>query len=62
MVLFMSCVFTVINTGIDSKFINRWMHGFIIAYPIAFIAVSIFAPITGKIVHFIVNKMQSQKT
>jgi membrane protease YdiL (CAAX protease family) len=50
MALLMSSVLTAVFAGIDHQFITNWMNGFIRAWPIAFPAVLIIAPIVRKMV------------
>lgn len=57
----MSGLLTFIHTGYDPEFFSRWAHGFKIAVPIAFVMVSIFAPLAQKIVGFIIGKLEAQK-
>jgi Na+-driven multidrug efflux pump len=41
---FMSGVLTAINTGLDAGFVSRWLHAWVVALPLAFLAVTITAP------------------
>ena len=43
MAFIMTCIVTFLNTGYDSGFVQRWMHAFIIAWPMAFICILILA-------------------
>jgi len=45
MSLFMSGVIIVASTGMDNEVIQRWIHAFYIAFPMAFIALLILKPI-----------------
>jgi hypothetical protein len=47
--VFMSCVITIVNTGLEGQFLSRWFHAWIFALPLAFIAGNFFAPISKKI-------------
>lgn len=58
----MSGLLTLIHTGFDPDFFARWAHSFKIAFPLAFMMVSIFAPIAHKIVTFIMSKIAPHKT
>lgn len=44
MAFMMSGLLTVINTGVDDGFVIRWLRGFLIAWPIAFVLVLLLAP------------------
>ena len=37
-----------INTGIDAGFIGRWLHAFLVAWPIAVVAAFFCAPIARR--------------
>jgi hypothetical protein len=50
MALLMSGVLTAVFAGISHDFFAHWMNGFIHAWPIAFPAVLIIAPIVRKMV------------
>lgn len=49
MALFMACVITALNTGIDAGFPVRWAKSFAIAFPIAWVVAIFWAPIARKI-------------
>ncbi|MEY2962369.1 MAG: DUF2798 domain-containing protein [Pelagibacteraceae bacterium] len=49
MSIFMSCIITIVNTGIDSNFILRWFKAWVVAFPLAFLAGNFFSPISKKI-------------
>lgn len=48
MAFVMSGVLTAVNTGLDQGFVGRWMHAFIVAWPIAIIAAFYCAPIARR--------------
>ena len=50
MALLMSGILTVIHLGFKPNFIGRWLHAFVIAWPIAFPSILIIAPAVRKIV------------
>lgn len=50
MALFMTAVVTWVNTGIAGGFLFRWMHAFVIAWPLAFMCVLVLAPPTRRLV------------
>lgn len=50
MAFIMSGVLTALFAGIDQQFIAHWLRAFIHAWPVAFPAVLIVAPIVRKIV------------
>jgi hypothetical protein len=45
MAFIMSGLITIINTGIDGAVLYRWLKGFAIAWPIAFVLVLLLAPL-----------------
>jgi hypothetical protein len=49
MVFLMTCVITLANIGIPADFLSRWMHSFLIAYPIAVPIIYFLAPVARKI-------------
>lgn len=50
MALLMSGVLTAVFTGVDKFFFAHWMNGFIHAWPIAFPAIFVIAPLVRRIV------------
>ena len=50
MSLLMTLIITFINTGMDDKFINRFLKAWFISFPIAITAILVVAPITRKFV------------
>ena len=50
MSLLMTLIITFINTGMDDKFINRFLKAWSLSFPIAITAILIVAPITRKFV------------
>ena len=56
MALLMSGVLTIVFTGLSADFIAHWFNGFIHAWPIAFPAILIIAPIVRKIVVALIAK------
>ena len=50
MSLLMTLIITFINTGMDDKFINRFLKAWSISFPIAITAILIVAPATRKFV------------
>jgi hypothetical protein len=49
MAVFMSGVVTALNTGIDPDFPRRWLKSFAVAYPLAWVAAIIWAPIAMRL-------------
>jgi len=49
MSIFMSCVITIVNTGIEGEFLLRWLKAWSVGFPLAFLARTFFAPIAKKI-------------
>jgi hypothetical protein len=43
MTFVVTCVVTLVNTGSGGNFVLRWMHAFIIAWPVACICILLFA-------------------
>ena len=50
MALLMSGVLTAIFIEFSRNFASRWMHAFVIAWPIAFPSILVIAPIVRKLV------------
>ena len=50
MSLLMTLIITYINTGMDDKFVYRFLKAWSISFPIAITAILIVAPITRKFV------------
>lgn len=50
MAFIMTALITLINTGFDHRFHVRWAFTFVIAWPLAFVCVLIFA---GKVRHVV---------
>jgi hypothetical protein len=48
MAFLMSAVLTAVNTGVDAGFVGRWLHAFIVAWPIAIVAAFFCAPIARR--------------
>ena len=46
----MTICITVINTGTAPGFWARWLHAFVLAWPLAFVCVLLFAPLVRRIV------------
>ena len=55
MSLFMSGVIIVASTGMDNEVIQRWIHAFYIAFPMAFIALLILKPIACLITRSLIS-------
>jgi Protein of unknown function (DUF2798) len=49
MALFMSGVITAFNTGLAGTFLARWAKAFAFAFPLAWAAAALWAPIAMKI-------------
>jgi len=49
MAFFMSGILTLVNLGWVDGFFGKWLHAFLIAWPIAFPLVLLFAPLTRKL-------------
>lgn len=48
MAFLMTSVITYINVGMPADFLRRWMTAFVIAWPLAYIAALIAAPIARR--------------
>lgn len=44
MAFIVTSVVTFVNTGFDSGFVGRWLHAFVIAWPVAGICILLFRP------------------
>ena len=57
MAFLMTGFVTWLNLGLPADFVPRWMHAFVIAWPLAtcaaFVAIPISAKLTGKILRLI---------
>ena len=60
MAMLMSGVRTALFTGINEQFFTQWLRAFIHAWPIAFPAILIVAPIVRKIVGAIIENDQAR--
>jgi len=49
MSVFMSCVITIVNTGLEGDFLNRWGAAWMFAFPLAFLAGNFFSPFSRKL-------------
>ena len=49
MSVFMSCVITIVNTGLAGDFFNHWRTAWLVAFPLAFLAGNFFSPISRKL-------------
>jgi hypothetical protein len=49
MAILMSGVITALNTGLDAGFFSRWRHAFALAFPLAWAAAIVWAPIARAI-------------
>ena len=49
MSVFMSCVITIVNTGLAGDFFNRWGTAWLVAFPLAFLAGNFFSSISRKL-------------
>ena len=56
MTLLMSAWVTWLNIGPQADFLARWRHAFFAAWPVAFCAVMLFAPIVQGISRNLVHK------
>ncbi len=43
MAFIMTGIITFLNTGYDMHFVARWLHAFVIAWPIAFVCIRLLA-------------------
>jgi len=61
MSLLMSGVITVMNTGLDTQFVFRWLRAFLVAWAVAFPLVTFIAPIAGRLTEFTLRQITGQK-
>lgn len=52
----MTGIVTAINTGIDASYLQRWGQSFLIAWPLAFIFVLLFAKRVHQLAEAICNR------
>ena len=62
MSLLMSAVITLINTGLDSNFLYRWLPAFAVAWAVAFPLVTFIAPIAVKLTDLTVRCLSGQSS
>ena len=56
MSIIMSGVVTIVNTGIEGNFFNRYFNSWTFAFPVAIIAASIIAPMAKILANNIASK------
>ncbi len=44
MAFIVTSVVTFVNTGMDAGFVRRWLHAFLVAWPIAATCILVFRP------------------
>ena len=49
MVFLMTCVITLANVGPTADFFVRWLHAFVIAYPVAVPVIYFLAPVARRL-------------
>jgi Protein of unknown function (DUF2798) len=55
MALLMSGVLTAIHLGFTQNFIGKWLHAFLLAWPITFPSIVLLAPIVRKTVAKVIH-------
>ena len=54
--MIVSGVITASNVGLDHQFVDHWVKGFLLAWPIVFIVILVIAPLVSKFVDAIVEE------
>ena len=54
--LIVSGVITASKAGLDAQYVDGWMKGFFVAWPIVFIVILVIAPLVSKFVDAIVGE------
>jgi hypothetical protein len=54
--LIVSGVITASRAGLDNHYLDHWMEGFLVAWPIVFTAILVIAPLVSKFVDAIVEE------
>ena len=49
MSVFMSCVITIVNTGLQGDFLHCWGMAWMFAFPLAFLVGNFFSPLAKKL-------------
>jgi uncharacterized membrane protein YcfT len=55
--LIISGVITATQAGLDTQYVDRWMEGFFVAWPIVFIVILVIAPLVSRLVDAIVEEV-----
>ncbi len=56
MTLIVSGVITAAQAGMDTEYVDRWMKGFFVAWPLVFIVILVIAPLVSRFVNAIVEE------
>jgi uncharacterized membrane protein YcfT len=54
--LIVSGVITASQAGLDAQYVDGWMKGFFVAWPIVFIVILVIAPLVSRFVEAIVEE------
>jgi uncharacterized membrane protein YcfT len=54
--LIVSGVITASQAGLDTQYVDRWIKGFFVAWPLVFIVILIIAPLVSRFVEAIVEQ------
>jgi hypothetical protein len=54
--LIVSGVITAAQAGLDTQYVDRWMKGFCVAWPVVFIVILVIAPLVSRFVDAIVEE------
>ncbi|MBI3774587.1 MAG: DUF2798 domain-containing protein [Gammaproteobacteria bacterium] len=61
MAFMMTAAITYMNLGGVADFVARWLHAFVIAWPIAALAASVALPLSQRITRTIVSRLDGFK-
>lgn len=54
--LIVSGVITTSHAGLDNQYVDHWMKGFLVAWPIVFVVILVIAPLVSRFVNAIVEE------
>ncbi len=54
--LIVSGVITASQAGMEAQYVDRWMKGFFVAWPLVFIVILVIAPLVSRFVEAIVEE------
>lgn len=61
MAIMMTCVITWLNLGFVPDFVARWLKAFVVAWPLAYLAALVSAPVARKGTAIIIAKLEGRR-